>query len=382
MTTTAATYDAIVIGVGGMGSAALHQLAKRGLRALGIERFSVPHEMGSSHGLTRIIRLAFHEGPEYVPFGRRAYELWRELEERTGERVLRVTGSAHAGAPGSAGFEDTLRACREQDVAHEVLSSEELAARFPGYGLPPEMMAVVQPDGGFLAPERCVAGHAEAARSLGAEIREGERVLDWDAFAGGVRVRTERAVYEAGALILTAGAWAGRLMPELAAVAVPERQVVAWFETEDAALFAPERFPVFIVTLDGEEYYGFPEFGAPGFKVGKFHHVGEVADPDALDRSWRTEDEEMLRDFARRCFPKAAGRMLRMSVCMFTNSPDKHFIIGKHREWPQVSFAAGFSGHGFKFCSVVGETLADLAERGESRHNIALFDPARFGPLE
>ena len=377
--TTARAYDAIVIGAGGMGSAALYHLAKRGLRPLGLERFAVPHEMGSSHGLTRIIRLAFHEGPEYVPFGRRAYELWRELEERAGERLLHVTGSVHAGAPGSAGFEDTLRACVEQDVPHSALTSAELSARFPGYGLPPDMMAVVQPDGGFLAPERCVAAHADAARSLGAEIREGERVLEWNASAGGVRVRTERGAYEAGALVVAAGAWAGRLLPDLAGVAVPERQAVAWFEPEDAALFAPERFPVFIVTLDGEEYYGFPEFGAPGFKVGKFHHDGEAADPDALDRSWRAQDEEMLRDFARRCFPKAAGRMLRMSVCMFTNSPDKHFIIGKHPQWPQVSFAAGFSGHGFKFCSVVGEVMADLAQRGETPHDIAPFDPARFG---
>ncbi len=377
--TTARAYDAIVIGAGGMGSAALYHLARRGLRPLGLERFAVPHEMGSSHGLTRIIRLAFHEGPEYVPFGRRAYELWRELEQRAGERLLHVTGSAHAGVPGSAGFEDTLRACVEQDVPHSALTSAELSARFPGYGLPPDMMAVVQPDGGFLAPERCVAAHAEAARSLGAEIREGERVWEWDASADGVRVRTERGAYEAGALVVAAGAWAGRLLPDLASVAVPERQAVAWFEPEDAALFAPERFPVFIVTLDGEEYYGFPEFGAPGFKVGKFHHDGEAADPDALDRSWRAKDEEMLRDFARRCFPKAAGRMLRMSVCMFTNSPDRHFIIGKHPQWPQVSFAAGFSGHGFKFCSVVGEVMADLAERGETPHEISPFDPARFG---
>ena len=377
--TTARAYDAIVIGAGGMGSAALYHLAKRGLRPLGLERFAVPHEMGSSHGLTRIIRLAFHEGPEYVPFGRRAYELWRELEERAGERLLRVTGSVHAGVPGSAGFEDTLRACAEQDVPHSALTSAELSALFPGYGLPPDMMAVVQPDGGFLAPERCVAAHAEAARSLGAEIREGERVLEWNAFAGGVRVRTERGAYEAGALVVAAGAWAGRLLPDLAGVAVPERQAVAWFEPEDAALFAPERFPVFIVTLDGEEYYGFPEFGAPGFKVGKFHHDGESADPDALDRSWRAQDEETLHDFARRCFPKAAGRMLRMSVCMFTNSPDRHFIIGKHPQWPQVSFAAGFSGHGFKFCSVVGEVMADLAERGETLHDISPFAPARFG---
>ena len=375
--TNTQVYDAIVIGVGGMGSATVCQLAQRGLRVLGLERFRIPHEMGSSHGVTRIIRLAFHEGPEYVPLGRRAYELWRELEERSGEQVLHVTGSVHAGVPAVA-FENTLRACVEQDVPHEVLTSAELAERFPGYGLPHEMTAIVQPQGGFLAPERCIEGHVASARASGAEVREEERVLDWEAFSGGVRVRTEAGVYEAGSLVLTAGAWAGRLVPELAAVAVPERQVMAWFEPDDPALFAPPRFPVFIVTMDGDEYYGFPEFGVAGPKLGKFDNTGIAADPDALDRTWHRDDEEMLREFLRRCFPRAAGRLLRMAVCMFTNSPDRHFIIGSHPAWPQVSFAAGFSGHGFKFSSVVGEIMADLAERGETRHDITLFAPSRF----
>ncbi len=376
--TTERVYDAIVVGVGGMGSATVYQLAKRGLHVLGLERFRIPHEMGSSHGITRIIRLAFHEGPAYVPLGRRAYELWNEFEEQSGERVLHVTGSVHAGDPGALAFENTLRACREQDVPHEVLTSAELAARFPGYGLPREMTAIVQPQGGFLTPEHCVEGHVAVARGLGAEVHEEERVLDWAAFSGGVRVRTEADVYEAGSLVLTTGAWASRFLPELAGVAVPERQVMAWFEPDDPTLFAPSRFPVFIVTLDGDEYYGFPEFGVPGLKLGKFDNTGIAADPDALDRAWRADDEEMLRDFLRRCLPRAAGRLLRMAVCMFTNSPDRHFIIGQHPAWPQVSFAAGFSGHGFKFSSVIGEIMADLAERGESRHDISLFAPARF----
>ncbi|MCY4581285.1 MAG: N-methyl-L-tryptophan oxidase [Chloroflexi bacterium] len=376
--TNARVYDAIVIGVGGMGSAALYQLANRGLRVLGLERFRIAHERGSSPGITRINRLAFHEGPEYVPLGRRAYELWRELEKRASGQVLHITGSVHAGVPGAVAFENTLRACREQDVPHEVLTSAELSKRFPGYALPPEMTAVVQPQGGFLTPERCVESHVAVARAYGAEVHEEERVLDWEALSGGVRVRTEAGVYEAGSLVLTAGAWAGRLVPELAQVAVPERQVMAWFEPDDPALFAPSGFPVFIVTMDGDEYYGFPEFGVPGLKLGKFDDTGVAADPDALDRTWRSDDEEMLRGVLCRCFPRAAGRLLRMAVCMFTNSPDRHFIIGTHAQWPQVSFAAGFSGHGFKFSSVIGEIMADLAERGESRHDISLFAPSRF----
>lgn len=375
----ARVYDAIVAGVGGMGSATVFQLASRGLRTLGLEQFTVPHDRGSSHGLTRIIRLGFHEGPAYVPIGRRAYELWRDLERRTGEQALHITGSVHAGPPGAAGFEDTLRSCVEQDVPHEVLTSAELASRFPGYRLPEEMMAVVQPDGGFLVPERCVAGYAAAARELGADVREGEAMLEWAPTSYGVRVRTAWGEYEAGSLVVTAGAWAAQVLPELAGVAVPERQAVAWFEPRAPELFEPSRFPVFIVSWRGEEHYGFPSFGVPGYKVGKFHHHGEFTDPDALDREFRASDEEMLRAFTEECFPEASGRLLRYVVCMFTNSPDKHFIIGKHATHPQVSFAAGFSGHGFKFCSAVGEIMADLAERGESRHDISPFDPGRFG---
>lgn len=374
-------HDVIVAGVGGMGSAAVYQLARRGLRVLGLERFRAPHAMGSSHGVTRIIRLAYNEGPEYVPLGRRAYELWRELEARLGKQVLHITGSVHAGAPGTADFEETLRSCIAQDVPHEVLTSREVSARFPGYRLPPEMMALFQADGGFLAPERCIEGHVSVARELGADVHEEEPVLDWEATVDGVRVRTERAVYEAGALVLTVGAWAGKLLPELVGAAVPERQVMAWFEPRQPELFSPARFPVCIVTWNGGHYYGFPMFGIPGFKVGKFHDTGVRADPDALDRSRRPEDEAMLREFTEHCFPDAGGRLLEMAVCMFTNSPDRDFIIGTHPVYPQVSFAAGFSGHGFKFCSTVGEIMADLAERGETRHDLSPFDPARFGTL-
>ena len=371
-------HDVIVVGVGAMGSATVYQLASRGLRVLGLERFTIPHEMGSSHGLTRIIRLAYHEGPEYVPIGRRAYALWRELEERTGERLLHITGSVHAGAPGAVAFERTRESCIAQGVSHEVLSAADLAARFSAYRLPTEMMALLQGDGGFLAAERCIEAHVAVARAQGAEVREGERVVEWAPTASGVRVRTDRGVYEAGALVLTVGAWAGKLLPELEAVAVPKRQVMAWFEPRRPELFDPARFPVFVLTWRGREHYGFPTFGIPGFKVGRFDGNGGTADPDALDRSRRAADEEALRDFTAHCFPDALGPMLRHSACMFTNSPDGHSIIGKHEMYPQVSFAAGFSGHGFKFSSAVGEILADLAERGESRHDVALFAPGRF----
>ncbi len=376
--TSSRSYDVIVAGVGGMGSAALSRLADRRLRVLGLEQFTVPNDLGSSHGLTRIIRLAFHEGPAYVPLGRRAYELWRDLEHRSAQRVLHITGSVHAGAADAPAFQNSLRSCVEQDVPHTVLSSAELSDRFPGYRLPLEMMAIVQNDGGFLAPERCVAAYAALAIEQGAHIHEQEPMLEWTPTSYGVRVRTHRAEYEAGALVLAVGAWAGKQLPELARVALPERQAVAWFAPRNPELFQPSRFPVFVITWRGEEHYGFPAFGVPGYKVGKFHHHGEYANPDALDRNYRPADEQMLRAFTEDCFPNAAGPLLKYVVCMFTNSPDRDFIIGNSSSFPQVSFAAGFSGHGFKFCSVVGEIMADLAQTGQTPHDISPFDPHRF----
>ena len=371
-------YDVIVVGVGGMGSATVYQLAKRGKKVLGIEQFQIAHELGSSHGLSRIIRLAYHEGPEYVAFGKRAYELWGTLQAEMGEKILHITGSVHAGLPESSGFQNTLGACIDQNIPHQIFTSSELHKKFPGYQLPEDMMAVFQEDGGFLVPEKCIEGHVKLAAQWGAQIHEGERVIHWEPVDSGVKIITDQAEYYADALVFTAGAWAGKLIPELESIAVPERQVVAWFEPSNIEMFSPANFPVFIITSDEEEYYGFPAFGVPGYKVGKFHHVGEISDPDNLDRDLRQEDEEMLRSFTRNHFPAAEGKMLSMVVCMFTNSPDHNFVIGLHQEYPQVSYAAGFSGHGFKFCSTVGEVMADLAEYRESSNDISIFSPSRF----
>jgi sarcosine oxidase len=372
------SYDVIVIGVGGMGSATVYQLAVRGKRVLGIERFGIPHEWGSSHGLTRIIRLAFYEGPEYVPLGRRAYQLWHELEGRLGEQIFHVTGSVHAGPPGSLDFDQTLKSCIAQDVPHEVLTSAELTSRWPGYRLPSDAMAVVQADGGFLIPERCIEGYVAVAREKGAEVHEHERVLGWEATRKGVRVVTDQGEYEAGELVVTAGAWAGSLLPQLQQSLVPERQVIAWFEPRKPALFEPESFPVFTMSADEGHFYGFPAHGTPGFKMGKFLHEGNSADPDNLDGVVHDADTDGLRAFTEHNFPDAAGPLIKATTCMFTYSPDEHFVIGIHKNFPQVSFAVGFSGHGFKFCSTVGEIMADLAESGGTAHDISLFDPRRL----
>ncbi|MCC7368516.1 MAG: N-methyl-L-tryptophan oxidase [Chloroflexi bacterium] len=371
-------YDTIVIGVGGMGSAAVYQLAKRGQRVLGLERFDVPHTMGSSHGITRIIRLAYYEDPSYVPLLRRAYELWRELESGVGEQLLHITGSIDAGPADSQCFEGSLTSCREHRLPHEVLSGAEINRRFPAYRLPADHQAVLQPDGGYLLSERCIVAHVTAAQALGAEVHARERVQGWEPRPDGIRVSTDRAVYESDKLIVSAGAWVGEMVPRLKPLTTPERQVLAWLQPSEPALFEPARFPVFNLQVDEGRYYGFPIESVPGFKFGRYHHLAEAVDPETIDREPTPEDEAILRQFAERYFPAGTGPTMALRACMFTNAPDEHFILDLHPDDDRVVVASPCSGHGFKFCSVVGEITADLAETGETRHNIELFRLSRF----
>jgi sarcosine oxidase len=368
-------YDAIVVGLGGMGSAALYHLARRGLSVLGLEQFDVPNELGSSHGITRIIRLAYYEHPSYVPLLRRSYELWRELEAAAGEQLLHVTGSLDVGPPGSFVFEGSRRSCEEHGLEHEVIGAAELMRRFPAYRVPAETLALLQPDGGFLLPERCIVAHVELAETLGAVVQARERVLEWEPAENRVRVTSDRGVYEADRLVLAAGAWLG----ELAGVpVVAERQVLAWLQPLRPDLFEPERFPVFNLDVEEGHYYGFPVFGIPGFKFGRYHHLEECGDPDVLDRRPRGEDERLLRPFAERYFPDGAGPTIRLKACLFENTPDEHFLLGLHPEHDQVVLAGGGSGHGFKFTTIVGEIVAELVAGEAPSLDIGLLQPQRF----
>ena len=368
----------IVLGLGGMGSATLFHLARRGLRVLGLERFDLVHEYGSSHGLTRIIRLAYWEHPTYVALLRRAYELWRELESLAGERLLYITGSVDAGPEGGPIFEGALKSSELHGLTHEVMDGDELHRRYPGYCLPREIRCLYQPDGGFLLPERCDVAHIEQALAHGAEVRYREPVMAWDANGGRVQVRTTRGRYEAGRLVICAGPWASSLVPELSGLAVPERQVLAWLQPSRPEYFRLGAFPVFNLEVEEGRYYGFPSFLIPGFKFGRYHHRGEQVDPDAMNREPEPADEKLLRDFARRYFPDGAGATLMLKTCLFTNSPDRHFILDQHPAHPEVAVAAGFSGHGYKFCSVVGEVMADLVEGNGTRQDIEFFRLGRF----
>jgi sarcosine oxidase len=372
-------YDVNIVGAGAMGSAAAMHLAARGRRVIAFDRYSVPNAMGSSHGLTRIIRIAYYEHPSYVPLLVRAAELWAELERWSGERLFVRTGSIDASAPGDPVFGGSLRSCELHGLRHEVLTSDELSRRFPAYRLPKEHLAVLQPDGGFLIPEVAVGAHARLATADGATIRPGERVVAWEERRDGVEVTTELGTYSADHLVLSAGSWVADLLPDYARLFEPERQVVAWFEIDDSPRFAPERFPVFNLTVDEGRYYGFPEWGTPGFKIGRYHHLEERGHPDSIDRDVHDTDIEVLHTFARRYFPGGAGATLQASVCLFTNTPDEHFIIDRLPDHERVHVVSACSGHGFKFASVVGEIVADLVTSGRSRFELGLFAIGRFG---
>lgn len=372
-------FDAIVIGVGAMGSAALHHLAARGKRVVGLERFDIPNSMGSSHGVNRIIRMAYFEDPSYVPLLRRSYELWRELEETAGERLLVITGGVDAAPADHRVFTGSLESCRTHGLDHQVLEAGEVNRRYPGYRLPEGHMAVYQPDGGYVMSERGIVAHVNAALAAGAEVRGREAVLGWSEQGDGVRVETGRGTYHADRLVVTAGAWSMGLLDFLDGLAVPERQVLGWFQPRVPARFTPETFPIFNLEVEEGHFYGFPVETIPGFKIGRYHHLGEVVDPDTMEREPSAEDERVLREAVDRYFPDASGPTLTLKTCLFTNTPDEHFVVDRHPELPQVVVAAGFSGHGFKFSSVIGEILADLAVDGSTRHDINLlrFDRLR-----
>ncbi|CAN5726628.1 N-methyl-L-tryptophan oxidase [soil metagenome] len=375
---TSKHFDVIVAGCGGMGSATAYHLGKRGQSVLGLERFDIPHAMGSSHGVNRIIRLAYYEDPSYVPLLRRAYELWRDLEREAGEQLLSITGSIDASAPDGEVFQGSLRSCKEHDISHEVLSSHALTERFPGYKLPSGHMAVFQQDGGFLLSERCIVAHVHGALKAGAELHGRERVLEWHSNGDSVTVRTSRSTYQAARLVLTAGAWMDHLVPVLAPLLQPERQVLAWFQPHSPQLFGPDLFPVFNLTVEEGRYYGFPVYGIPGFKVGRYHHLGEYIDPETMDREPNDHDEAVLRTFTERYFPGASGPVMTMTTCIFTNTPDEHFIIDSMPGAPNVIVVSPCSGHGFKFSSVIGEIIADLAIQGDTGHDLSLFALDRF----
>jgi sarcosine oxidase len=374
-------YDAIVVGLGGMGSAAACHLASRGRKVLGLERHAPAHDRGSSHGESRIIRQAYFEGAEYVPLLFRAYQLWEDLERETGEDLMTLCGGLFIGPEDGELVSGSVANADERGLPYEILDSPELKRRFPVFEPGPETVAIFEKRAGFVRPERTVRAHLDRASSLGAELRFGERVLSWDTTDAGVRVRTEGGVYEAGRLVVAAGAWAGELLSDLGLPLEVTRQILFRFRPRGGVeAFAPERLPIWIYEPDdGNMFYSFPAVdGADTVKAAFFRADGTPADPNTIDREVHDDEVDFIRGYLGRHVPAMDGELVAARTCMYTNTPDQHFVVSTHPDHPQVAVAAGFSGHGYKFCSVIGEILADLALDGVTRHPVDLFSPSRL----
>jgi sarcosine oxidase len=372
------SFDVVVCGLGVMGSAALRELSRRGLRVLGIDRFAPGHDRGSSHGATRIIRLDYFEHPSYVPLLRRAYELWHELEQLSGQKLTHITGIVEIGAPDSMLIKGVLSSIRQHSLHHELLSAEDLMRRFPVFHLPSQYQAVVQPDGGFLATEPSIHAMLALAKTAGAEIRSGETIGKIEPGSAGVRIVTDRGRIDAGAAVVAVGPWIKSILPELKAPLRVTRQAMAWFSPRQPAMFQPGRFPVFLIESHHGMHYGFPLDGDGLVKVAKHHHNDETVDPEACDRTVSIADESLIRSALADHLPDASGRRVKAATCLYTVTPDGDFVIDSLPGYPHVVVASPCSGHGFKFAPVIGEILADLVTRCEPEHEIGRFSLKRF----
>ncbi len=356
-----ASFDLAVVGLGGMGSAVAHHAAARGLRVLGLERFDLAHTRGSSHGVTRILRLGLHEGGYLVDMARRSLELWRELGEESGETIFVECGSVDLGPPDSSIVRSSLEACVEQGVEYELLDAAGLAERIPGLVPDPDMTGVLQPGAGLVACEVATAAHQRLARERGAVLLDRRRVTGWRPDGEGWRIHTEGGAHLAARVVVCPGAFAGGLLEELHGRVRAERQVIGWFHPiTDPATFGPDRMPCWI--LDGPlgHFYGLPVHGIPGFKLARMRH-DELVDPEDAPVPPREEEIEDLRGVLARWFPGANGPLHRSGTCLFESTPDRVFVMDELPGPGGVFVAAGFSGHGFKYASVVGRAMAALA---------------------
>jgi sarcosine oxidase len=375
-----AVYDVAVIGLGSTGAAALYHLARRGIRAIGLERATPGHDGGSSHGESRIIRLAYFEHPAYVPLVRAAYDGWRALEAASGQVLITRTGILEAGHPESNMVRASLGSAIAHGLPHEVLSGAEASARFPAFALPADWLAVFQPDAGILAADRAVALHIQGARAARAEVRTQTAVAAIEPGAASIKlVLTDGAPIEAGAVIVAAGAWIGELVPDLRSRLTLSRQAVSWFSPRQPELTGPDRFPVFLLDADAgpdtpaDLIYGFPDFIGSGVKAASHVPGRPLGAADAARQDANAEDAEAIAAQLRRLIPAAAGPARQQRTCIYTSTPDADFIIDRDPADPRIVLASACSGHGFKFAPVLGEILADLATRGETTRDIARF---------
>lgn len=361
-----ATYDAIVIGLGGVGSAALWHLARRGLRILGLDRFPPGHDRGSSHGHTRIIRQAYFEHPDYVPLLKRAYTLWEELEAVSGRTLKQEVGLLQIGPAEGAVLAGVAAAAKQHDLPVEHLSPQQIEWDFPGYRAEPQWSGILERRGGILRVEACVLAHLEAAKRAGAELRTDIAASRWSVEGNSVRVDTDAGAFRAARLVVAAGAWSRKVLASLGLPLRVVRKPQYWFAAESGAYLADEGFPAFLFDTPQGIFYGAPQLDAWGVKFAEHTGGPSVADPLQLFRELDEVDCRRTTAVAQRLLPNLTGELVHHAACMYTLTPDENFIVDRHPESPAVVFAAGLSGHGFKFTPVLGEALAELASAGRT----------------
>jgi len=371
-------FDVIVLGGGTMGSAAAWALAKRGASTLVLEQFRHVHDRGAHGGRTRIIRHAYAEGADYVPLVQRADQLWRELEAESGRRILHRTGGLELSAPNFTHARRARASAEAHGLPYEWLSPAEASRRWPAFTVPEDWDVLFSPDAGFLLTEPAITALGKVARRRGVLIHEEEPAREWGADERGVWVRTDHDTYHADRLIVTAGAWAGRVLADLGLPVTTVRKVLFWLAVDDPGNFAPDRFPVFITESDDGEIYGFPIHDSSGLKIAN-HAGGTPTDPDAVDRTVRPGEEADVVALARQLLPTVSNRVSESTVCLYAMTPDTDFILDRHPRWPRVIVGAGFSGHGFKFATAIGEHLANLALDADAAP-LSPLALARFNP--
>lgn len=383
-------YDAIVLGLGAMGSAALYQLAKRGARVLGIDRHAPPHSFGSSHGDTRITRLAIGEGAHYTPLVKRSHEIWREIERETGESLMTATGGLIVSSEAKIAvthvarfFQNTVDAANAHGIAHEMLDTAELRRRFPQFAIRDSEIGYYEPEAGFVRPEACVRAQLSLAEKHGAEIHTNETARSFDESDGAASVTTDRASYVADTLIVAAGPWLpGTLGGKLARYFKVYRQVQFWFDAKDTDRFLPDRFPIFIWELQQSRQgiYGFPAIDGPqgGVKIASEQYGSEVTPDDTARDVSPTEITAMYETYVAPNLPGLSSRCVKTAACLYTVTPDFQFVIDRHPAMRRVIVASPCSGHGFKHSAAIGEALAALATGGESPFDLSAFGFARL----
>jgi len=370
-------YGVAVLGLGGMGSATAYHLARRGVSVLGLDANPRGHALGSSHGHSRTTRTAYREGAAYVPLVRRATALWRDLEDASSRRLLTMTGLLMVGRPGHPGISGLVHSARAHHLAYEELTGEQAMDRFSGLHVEGDSVAAYDPNAGLLAPEACIAAHLDLATKCGANLRHEEAVLRWERRGSTVEIVTAKGVYECDRLSITAGPWSGAVLRDLHLPLTVDRVCIAHFASAQPALFTAARSPVYVFAHEDGNRYVAPPLGDEGIKVG-WHHGRDRCAPDTIRRVVSDEEVQELKAVLDQYLPAASGPLKQAVTCMYTMTPDTHFVIDC---WPGeegVFYAAGFSGHGFKFASVIGEILADLATRGRTAHDIGFLSSTRF----